>query len=533
VKIPVILAQAEIPSGVPSGAPSTALATAPYQALARTGESLQRVGATLGDLAAQKYDQGVKIETAQIRSQIELETATLLQNLQTTQTDPDAFLQQYERGVNEVQTRLLKQTKYPETKTGLASALPGILARQRVAAQKASNDLYISRNLGALEETQANRRITMSLLDPTDEAGWVEHYKQGIRDIEQAAPSLGPKGVSEQRLKWKDTVLNERASAEIRLNPDMDLDKYQAGLKPDTYTRLLKQKDAAMRAMDLRRQRYEKDLDHKLTQDKAALVTEFERRVADASTDADRAAILNDLNLRQELRQVDDGDYRRLRNDLDPSALPSTPRIASFVGLDVHSITPQTTEADIDRLHANFQAGGEGLNLKDALTFKSRVRETREGLASKERAELRDRHQQAEQELRLILGIRPGFIEQAMKDDPIARLYGQGMGVLRARSAFYNGKEDPLDVINDIRPQYIQASGEAGAMKANEILPTLIRPTRQALQQAYTAKQISRDLYLLGLSQFDRLKALGVEPGITPPPPPPSGGGRRGGPPKK
>lgn len=532
MKIPTVLAQTEIPSTVPYG--RAADLTAPYRALAATGEAIAKVGTTLGDLERQKYDQGVKIETSQLRSQVELESATLLETLRTSEADPDAFLQKYQAGVKETQTRILGQAKYPETKAALAATLPGVLARQQIAAQKASNDLYIERNVAGLQDTLANRKILMSLLDPADESAWIEHYQQGARDIEQATPSIGPKAAGAQRLKWKDTVLEERATAEIRLNPEMDLDQYRPGLQPDTYTQLLKRKDAAMRAMDLRRTRYEDDLDKKLKQEKAALVTEFERRVADAATDADRAAILNDLNLRQELRQVDDSDYRRLRNDLDPRNVPSTQRLASIIGLDVTSITPSTTEAQIDRLHATFQAGGEGLNLKDALAFKSRLRETREGLASKERAELRDRHQQAEQELRSILGIRPGIIESALKDDPIARLYGQGLGVLRARSAFYNGKEDPLDVINDLRPQYLQAAGDAGAMKANEILPTLIRPTREVLQQAYAARQISRDLYLLGLSQFDRLKALGVEPGVTPPPAAPSGGGpsRRGGSPK-
>src|SRR5262249_21734795 len=151
----------------------------------------------------------------------------------------------------------------------------------------------------------------------------------------------------------------------------------------------------------------------------------------------------------------------------------SDPAIAGRILLDVESINPKTTEREIDEAFAKHQNGQPGLSLADATKAKNQLRATRVALANRAQdqalaASLRD-HNQAEQELRAMLGIKPGLMSQVMADSPENRLYSALLPELRSRSEAFGGGEKPLAVVESMRERVLKALGPPATMKPAEI----------------------------------------------------------------
>jgi hypothetical protein len=219
--------------------------------------------------------------------------------------------------------------------------------------------------------------------------------------------------------------------------------------------------------------------------DKSLTKAEFEQwRVRWRIGREDSAAILNELE--------------RVREEKEA---PSDPATLNRVTLDVHSQQPQMTEAQIKDLRAQVL-----LNRKDALAAMDRLRETRKALESKGESEGMRRHAQAEQELRAALGI-PTLFDKL--DPAKEKAWQLALPELRRRSSMYGGKEDPLAVVESIRPRYQKMLGQDAALTEQQTGSLLRFPNPAALDAARKAGQISDGEYTSQREIFlhaDRLK---------------------------
>ena len=191
-------------------------------------------------------------------------------------------------------------------------------------------------------------------------------------------------------------------------------------------------------------------------------------------------------------------DIEHLREQIakGPSRSASDQSIAQRVLLDVESINPKTTEAQIDDLVARQARGEPGLSLADGIKAKNQLRATRVALANRASdqtlAQNMREHAQAEQELQAALNIRPGIVASALQDDPNGRIYAQLLPELRKRSRAYGGTEAPLTVVDSMRPRIGEALKNT-ALKPSEI--QALYPDWQSLDHARRENKISEDAF--------------------------------------
>lgn len=200
-------------------------------------------------------------------------------------------------------------------------------------------------------------------------------------------------------------------------------------------------------------------------------------------------------------RLLSAAEIEGLRKDIAEPARERTsdPVEAQRIGLDTASINPRTSEAEIDGLVERQRQGGRGLTLKDGLIYKNRLRETREGLASAQRTtanraedqartRLSQRHSQAEQELRAALGVKQPFGAEAALQNPSDRAYAVLLPELRARSSFFGGREDPIDVVQSMRPRIRELLGTPTRLEE-------IYKDHQSLEEGHRKGAVSDDAY--------------------------------------
>src|SRR5439155_9017714 len=108
-----------------------------------------------------------------------------------------------------------------------------------------------------------------------------------------------------------------------------------------------------------------------------------------------------------DLRMLNANEIEHLQDEIakGPRAAASDPDTAQRVLLDVYSVTPRTTQDEIDSLVASGR-----LSLDDGVKAKERLRATLQANLDKTKSENLNRHGQAEQNLRAMLNWHPDMI---------------------------------------------------------------------------------------------------------------------------
>lgn len=195
------------------------------------------------------------------------------------------------------------------------------------------------------------------------------------------------------------------------------------------------------------------------------------------------------LNFYVDLRIMKDDDVRKHRSDIAADIKEfDVPEVAERVRLDVRSINPKTTMAQIDDLVRRKQ-----LSLKTGVEAKEQL-----GQAIKaQRSEFGRLHAQAEQTLRVLTGVKEGMFASITQDSPADRIFKEVFQDLNKRSIAFQesqgGKEDPMAVVNEWRPKIDAALGKSAAFKPKEILD--LYPTWDSLNQARKDGKISEEAY--------------------------------------
>lgn len=513
MKIPLILAQE--PVVVPQ---SRFTEVIPDTGLATIGRGLMATGDVLGQAAEAKRSLAAKTEAALRKSEFDVGLAELDSTLRLTHSDPDAYLPAFTTGSQRLLQETLNRTQSPDAKELLGIELARASGLRQVEAQKHYNTLFLQRDEGWLDSTLDNKKVLLGAA--TSDQDRARMYREGLDAIDERLGARGTNWVGDRKRKWRDTFLVDVESRKIDTDPLGWNPEAIRNVLPDDKIKLLEERaDRTARRHQADRDRYQKENEHLLTQAKQQLVTDLESEAAAGTL------TLETLELRREMRQLDPGDYRRLRKDIAEGGIqrPSDLGVMSGAALDVAAMRPRTTETDINRLHEAYLNGRPGLNLKDAQSLKEKLTTKLRTLENEGESDLVRDHNQAEQTIRAALGIRPGLIVEALKDDPAGRLYFAGLDELSRRSRLfqksYGGTEDPLTVVAELVPRLQKAFGQASQPRLNELMGLLRYPTPQGLDQAFQAGQISESAYRLEQQRFlelDRLRkkiAPTTEPG--------------------
>ncbi len=464
------------------------------------------------------------------QAQIELAAKQYEIDLRRTVTDPDEYEKQVKEGFAKIRDEITKDVTKPYTQQILAKKLPAVYGNllERSAAHadglrkesavatrdRTTANVYALQALTPWDDDKEQGRLFGMIAGAAEDAkGYVgaadtekflqEHRTRYLKGIAQQHLDADPVGFTRDSSRYAPLGATElqtlRDRAEVRIDKAIDRQRAREKQMEESYQKALKA-------------------------DQDVLVGDFDRRAQDAKSEVERNAVLKDLDARFEMRSLPQNDYTRIRANLTaPKETPSDPVALSRYGLDAESLHPKVTMDEIDRAHEKYRNGlPGGLNYADANKIKSQLRQTMKANIDEAKSDLVREHNQAEQELRAYLGIKPGMIERMTENintnDPIARLYAQGLAQLRMRSALFGGQDRPLAVISEIGPQLQRSAGVSYALQAQTIQQTLLFPTRQALEQGYRSNQVSKAQYLWELRQFDLLDKIlpTVAPGQSP-----------------
>jgi hypothetical protein len=230
-------------------------------------------------------------------------------------------------------------------------------------------------------------------------------------------------------------------------------------------------------------------------EDRKALVDEYDSRAAAGTL------TLNEVESARKARILIGDDYRRvLKSIQEPKTGPSDPDLLATYLLDAESATPKHTAAEIDRAYYAFAAGNPGLNLKDAADIKAKLRSRADHQRDKGETDIGRRHTQAEQQLRANLGIT-GLLESITQDQK--KSYSMALGELTRRSSYYNGKEDPIAIVEEISPRYqsvIRADFDMSVGKKRRTLSKddpseSVESNMKRLEKDYKTGKISKQVY--------------------------------------
>lgn len=517
MKLPIVQADVNVNADYPHrGIPAAAF----QSGLGAAGKEIAQGAEDIGRIYQKKQHENDQAEAIFLQSQAELALNQSDAARKLTETDGNTYLEGRRKDFQEVMEQVAGQAKNPGAARLLRNHMAGVLVQRDKEALSHASDLIQKSEVAQLGTTIDNLNTMISTTDWREDK-LISRYdalKQAAIDLR--APTIGVdaaqkmKRIERQRsgfevaLRHKEEDPVDFLGTSRRYEGVVDgerLDRLREGAR----TAITQAEDRATRLAEKR----DKQFQAAVKADQEALVTEFSRRVREVKSEEDRAGIIRDLNMRQELRQIGQVDYDRIyKETTDPKLTPSDPATLSRVGLDAENLYPKVTPAEVDRLHQRYRDGLPGLSYPDAEKIKQQLRTTAKSHIDEAKSDRVKEHNQAEQELRAYLGIRPGMIEKLTDNintnDPIARLYAQGLAQLRTRSYAFDGKEAPLAVIAELGPRLQRTAGVTKEMQAQTLQQTLLVPTRQELEAQYKAGSISKPQYLYELRQFDQLDRI-------------------------
>jgi len=473
------------------------------QAGLEVGAAAARVATALEEAETAKRAIRAKTEAAALQADLELDLAKGTTALRNTVSDPEEYLDKARAQITELQNGLKDRTTNADALAVLSAKLPAIFGRHEAEAYKHSNDLFVQGEEGRLVRTLDAKRNLAGLTPLDDDAAFADHYRDAVGAIKAVEPVIGRKRAAEMIVKTRQEMVEERARRYKDFDPAGFLeigDQKFAGMDPKARDLLMESARSRVDALERQRtaatEKWFKDVEEQAETERKAQVDALESRALSGKLN------LPELEQFREMRIATGDDYRRLRRHIEsPSDRPSDPDTAKLIGLDVNSISPRTSEKDID---AAVDAGK--LNLKDAIAFKNRLRETREGLINEDKAKWRTYHAQAEQEIRAALDIT-GLIDRYDPNDERHQLYFMALSELRTRSLAYQGKEDPLEAGQRIAERYRIMRERTVKLSADRVEQTLRYPTREALEgQRRFITPAEYELELRKFSELDRAR---------------------------
>lgn len=499
--MPIRVPQVEATQGLATARVSTAgaaqLDPGTFGGLVGAGaRSFSRVAETFGDLAeasARLEQKKQQIAAAHQAARLTTEYAVAAEDiisLHERAPDPANHATNVETALAKLRQKMSGQINDPDVLDHFTTSSETILRDRALQARRYGDKLFIDdSNASRALTIRDNLRLAAEADDPTVQQRHLG-LAAGLIKLDMQAGVISKVEGAKELVKLQEDF---QESVALRLGRHDPLGAARAlesgeGFKALTVEKRLQLAEHFTKQYIQRRESFTKDLEDRLKKEEAALVTDFDRRVRDATTAQEKAGILQELDTRADMRQIDRPNYDRIRDAIErPKDKPSDPTVYSAIGLDVHGSNPKTTERQIDQLVSTGQ-----LNIKDGLAFKDRLRSQHEFLTTKATTEAGRTHSQAEQILFTGLTTRSPF--EAL--DPISqKVKLLALEELTKRSNAFGGQENPLTIAYDILPRYQQVLIGQNLLAVENLRKLLNYPTPQDLEAAYQTKRVNRGVY--------------------------------------
>ena len=431
MKIPTVLAQTDAPSSLPTNRYSGAEDTASV-AMARAANQLNATAQSIGGaeirIERERQARASRQEAGALSSQADMESAAFLENLKLVTGDPDEYKKMAEEGLKGINDRTLQATKNEQTKTLLQTELQKVGGKHALGAIKYSNDLFSGTQIGRMGTELANRKTTMSLLDPGDDKAWVEEYQKGVAAIDNASVFLGPEKAAKARIEWRGDVAKERAYREVKADSQANVERYRPLMSPEQWKWVEDRQghfqDMATKERERLQKQAEKDAEEARVRKLAQISQMGQQRTLTESL-IDQAFQVGIIKTPQELEHA----YSLLK----PKETPSDPIVYQQLSAKVFhpDVTSRSVIAEIQRAMTVHNQGGKGLDEKDGTRLLQHA-------SSEIQREEKEAYTIAMNEGLTALGIPPTFGQWDKKQRKLAAQFTQMMNAI-AKPANPNG----------------------------------------------------------------------------------------------
>lgn len=534
MKIPQILAQTE-PGIAPQAHASGDALAAPYAALYRGAQHAEVIAGQLAATGRAMRDQGVKIETNALKTQMETNAKLAVNDLRLVETDPDGYLQKANDLIKGAYQATVDMAKYPETKTNLAQHYLHIQGTVGYDAAVHSRQLYKDRNLGLGDVTLAELR-TLGSTAPDQPAasefgpgeapglyskpkGSVDYYNEGVQVIRDLTPLYprGEKDAADKLLQWRDDYINDRARVKLRADPMADISKYESVLKPATYERLQTHQDTLRREARVEAEHQEKLVLRGVAHENQNRVGEIEALLVPTTGQPNRARAAELLNFYgpQGVNVMKPADFLRISGMIsNPRDFASDPTTKTALIANVYRIDPQWSAATVNALH---QAGR--LNDADTIAALNHLQTTlnmrNERADNKELTALKYQQTEVHRLGDLLLSTKSPLEAIDPKANALKARYNLEM--LNRSKAFGIGNETPKAVMEDVLPGLAKTmKGDLGdyITLLQKQIGTFAYQSRAELKAAAEAGKINRRKFEEQDAVWERLRVSIEQVGV-------------------
>ena len=466
MKIPIVLAQAEIPASVPAAAPATGFGAGAFEAIGRGGQALQRVGELLARTEAIRRQEFAKSEAANAVASFELAAKTGLADLELAERDPDRYQSAADRLIQDTADTTMQGLQSADARALVTRRLAALRADLGIAARQKANTLYRERDAGLRTSTLDARAQLAGLTAIDDLAGFRRHLDAGYAVIAES-PSLTAAEKASTRLTYRDRLLGERATRHLEMDPESFLERQAEyaglGLAPEKRNALTEQ---AERRIEQRRKdalaqekTYQEYLDKEATRVGEAMVLDLERAAAEGR------GSLEDLNFLIDQRWIERDDAARIRTMIAkaPEEGPSRNQ-ALLAEFQLDAVTPGRVPSPVQVRLAN-QRGD--LNTKDTVALLQTIEQQRNAMESDQR----NFHSEAKEYMRAQVGLSAIMDEWDKADKALWKIM---MDEFSARSIVTGGREAPMDLAREIAEKVAPMRQQRMILKSLEIRKMLM-----------------------------------------------------------
>jgi len=511
VKIPVILAQpmsqAALPqrqaTGAEFGANGGAGLVAAGRGIEGAATDLNQIGGAINRVEAQKYKQGVDVESNTLSTRMDIDAGAALEDAKLTERDPDGYLTASEKIMEKAYQDAIQQAKYPETKARLAQHYLKLQAGKGLEARKYSNDLYDQRQEGLRDEGLENlktlganapdRARMIGTNEPgtaLQEPGAGDYLVQGLDLINQS--TRDEKKAADLRIKFKADFLKERGVRGIQQDPDIDLEPFKRVLPPTMYDDLVTKKKAAINEREQSWDKYYKRLEEDAE-------SERQMQLTNARAAAEKGTLtvsgLDQLRAMRVVVKPEEQAALYAAITATKKEEPSDPDTLDRLSYKVHRSVPTASQAELDTA---MKIGK--LNRKNWQELSDRLTLRGDHLRAENRTIVNQEMTQAEQVLRAHSGITTAF-DQMTGEDKYLFLSGLRDITQRSAGGGLGGKENAGDVAKEVGARIFEIRQPGLGLAIETIRGTLKFPAqtseeaKQALEEKFKAKLIPEGVY--------------------------------------
>jgi hypothetical protein len=464
-RLPRILADAPQTSGGSSYRAPMPSDNGLASAVSRAGASISNALAGFADLEREKKNVASKQEADLLVAEQERDVAIAESNLKTLYRDPDEYLREHRKMLEDVTTATRKRASSGEVAARFDVRTAGYLGRKVADGHVHSNSLFKERGLANLDATISNRKMLAG--QAMDDTVFNQQIKEGVQAYKDATWLLGEDKAGDAIRTFKLETFGARAYTESKNQPERFLEtadqRYGNELPEKTLTTL---KLEAQNAVDSRRKSNNQEWE--------AYYTRIEKEAEIERTSQLRGLFARAAKGELTVRELDDagsmriventGEYQTLLKAIkDAGNTPSDKATLDYIQVRSRDPNPRISVPEIWKFY-----DAKLINRADALTEIEKVNAAMSGREGQGRTEREQRIGDAKGLMKAMVGLAANDDKH---DDQDKSLWAKMLDEFTGRVVL--GTEDPFEVAGEIGGRIAPIRSKRLSMDASDIKQSL------------------------------------------------------------